>query len=836
MDSLPKKPSPFLLRHIFHLGIRQKVALILFAALFIALTFSSWLAFQSQRENILRETDVRGAELTYFIAEALADDVVGYNYHSIELWLKKIVKNEDIAHIKVLSAKGNVIAEAGPGLGDAGEKMAVFNENIRVNNEVVGRLVLGLTTKRIAQTLQQQRSAYIKREAIVILLIVSIVFLAMSYFILRPINRISRVIGELRSAKDEGPAPAGDRASSSGDSASAGALAPPERKLAIETLPVTVGDEIGDLARAFVRLQRRTDEAMEGLSRSERKNRALVEAIPDMMLRLSRDGICLDCKIPHDLPAAIKPQRLVGRHIREVMPGEVGNTLLEHINRALTTRQAQLFHYVQEGDGGLLNFEARVTVGTDDEILVIVRDITEHKHLEERIRFLAHFDSLTHLPNRVMFKERLNTTLEQARQRSSPVAVLLMDLDNFKIVNDTLGHDAGDLLLQGVAERLQRCLRTSDFIARPEKGEAGATISRAGGDEFTILLTRIVDAADVMQATRRILETLAAPFRIHGREIGVGASLGIALFPNDGADAETLIKNADAAMNHAKNEGRNGYRFYTQAMNTTHSRRLALETHLRKALENAELRLHYQPQVEIASGRIVGVECLLRWHQPELGPVSPAEFIPLAEDTGLILPIGAWVLREACTQARAWQQPGLGRLRMAVNISSVQFRQPGFGASVRQILRETGLPSDCLELELTEGVLLRNNEEILRTLREIKEMGVHLSLDDFGTGYSSLSYLKRFPLDTLKIDRSFVLDLPNDPDNTAIASAIIAMAQSLKFQVIAEGVENEAQLAFLRGKGCDLVQGFLFSPAVPAAELLDMLRRQQPPAHAVAGN
>ena len=240
--------------------------------------------------------------------------------------------------------------------------------------------------------------------------------------------------------------------------------------------------------------------------------------------------------------------------------------------------------------------------------------------------------------------------------------------------------------------------------------------------------------------------------------------------------------------------------------------------------------------MEIASGRIVGVECLLRWHQPELGPVSPAEFIPLAEDTGLILPIGAWVLREACTQARAWQQQGLARLRMAVNISSVQFRQPGFGASVRQTLHETGLPPDCLELELTEGVLLRNNEEILRTLREIKEMGVSLSLDDFGTGYSSLSYLKRFPLDTLKIDRSFVLDLPNDPDNTAIASAIIAMAQSLKFQVIAEGVENEAQLDFLRGKGCDLVQGYLFSPAVPAAELLDMLRRQQPPTRAVAWN
>jgi diguanylate cyclase (GGDEF)-like protein len=410
-----------------------------------------------------------------------------------------------------------------------------------------------------------------------------------------------------------------------------------------------------------------------------------------------------------------------------------------------------------------------------------------------------------------------------------------MDLDNFKIVNDTLGHEAGDLLLQGVAERLQRMLRTSDYITRQPQNEPGAILSRSGGDEFTVLLTRIADAAAAMQAARRILESLSQPFRLSGHEIGVTASLGIALFPNDGADADALIKNADTAMNHAKDEGRNSWRFYTQAMNNTLSRRLTLENRLRRALENKELRLYYQPQVEIASGRIIGVESLMRWTHPDLGTVSPAEFIPIAEETGLILPIGAWALREACAQNRAWSRLGFD-LRVAVNISGVQFRQPGFVAMVRETLRDTGLPAHNLEIELTEGVLLRNTEEILQTLREIKALGAHLSIDDFGTGYSSLSYLKRFPLDTLKIDRSFVRGLPNDRDDAAITSAIIAMAHALKLQVVAEGVENEAQLAFLHHRYCHLIQGYLISAAVPAAALTEMLGAQRPPIVASARN
>ena len=782
MEQPTKNRERSRLRRLFGLGIRQKVALVLFVTLFITLTGSGWLALQSQGEDILRETRFRGTELAHFIAQSLANSVVGYDYHTIELWLQEAAKNEDIAYVKVISARGNTMAESGTPPERTGH-IALFSEDIRVNSEVVGKLVLGLSTERIAQTLAKQKSAYITRESIVILLLVVIEFIVISYLILRPITRISDVMSVAQSAeedRDEIPLAPDDAATSSGS---------PVPDPAMTELPVRTRDEIGDLARNFLNLQERRQHAITGLRRSERKNRALVNAMPDMMLRLSRDGVCLDCKIPRQLPATLMPERMVGKHILESMPTDIGNTLLEHLNKAFATHQIQIFHYSQEAGNKTLDFEARITVGTDDEAMAIMRDVTEQRHMEERIHFLAHFDSLTQLPNRLLFKERLHTAIEHERHQDKTVAVIHMDLDNFKIINDTLGHDAGDLLLQGVAERLQRMLRTSDYITRQPRKEPGAILSRSGGDEFTVLLTGIADAAAAMRAARRILETLSQPFRISGHEIGVTASIGIALFPNDGADAETLIKNADTAMNHAKDEGRNSWRFYTQAMNNTLSRRLTLENRLRRALENKELRLYYQPQVEIASGRIVGVESLMRWTHPDLGTVSPAEFIPIAEDTGLILPIGAWALREACAQNRAWSRLGFD-LRVAVNISGVQFRQPGFVALVRETLRDTGLPARSLEIELTEGVLMRHSKDTLQTLREIKALGVHLSIDDFGTGYSSLSYLKRFPLDTLKIDRSFVCGLPNDSDDAAISSAIIAMAHALKFQVVAEGVKR----------------------------------------------
>lgn len=803
-NSVPGFPGnrekPSWLRRILRLGIRQKVALVLVATLLISLTVSGWLAFQSQHHDIMQETHRHGVELTHVIARALANPVVGHDYHSIELILTEVMGNKDITYAKVLSPRGNVMAELGTTPAND-QNMARFNEDIRLNGELVGQVILGLSLGRIGDSLRQQRTALIHREFVVIVLIVMAAFIAVSFLVLRPITAISRVMSAVRRDDDSpGEVPLAD---------------------IYQELPSSQHDEIGDLARTFVRLQESTSGAMEKLRRSEQKHRALVEAMPDMMFRLSRDGRFLDCKPPRKTRDAFPGSSPCGRHVSEVLTADVATTLLDHLHNALATGQSGEFRYMQETGNGTRNYEARVTTSGEDEVLVIVRDVTEHREMEEQIHFLAHYDNLTHLPNRRLFKQRLQEAVVQTHRDEHAVAVMIIDLDHFKVINDTLGHDIGDLLLQGVAERLQRCLRANDYIARTDEANT-ALVSRAGGDEFALLLTDLADVGNAAQVARRVLETLKTPFRLRGNEINVNASLGIALYPNDGVDVEALIKNADAALAHAKNEGRNTYRFYTKDMNAAFSRRLALEGHLRKALERAELELHYQPLVNIATGRTVGVEALLRWRQPELGMVSPAEFIPLAEDTGLILPIGEWALRTACAQAAAWERQGLP-LRVAVNLSGVQFRQPGLTSTVVEALRAARLAPERLELELTEGILLRNSDEVMRTLAELKALGVHLSVDDFGTGYSSLSYLKRFAPHTLKIDRSFIRDVTERRDDAAIVTAILAMARSLKLQVVAEGVENAEQLAFLSAHGCDLAQGFFFSPAVPAEKLPSLL-------------
>ena len=452
------------------------------------------------------------------------------------------------------------------------------------------------------------------------------------------------------------------------------------------------------------------------------------------------------------------------------------------------------------------------------------QDISERKQAEDQIRFLAFYDGLTRLPNRLLFLEGLNLSLASARRQDRRLGVLFLDLDRFKRINDTLGHSAGDRLLQAVAERLKRCLRSSDTLARGEVAAAGDTVARLGGDEFIVLLTDMARGEDAAKVARRILEALADPFRLDEQEVFITGSLGISVFPHDGEDADTLLKNADTAMYHAKDAGRNGYQFYSGSMNAAAFQRLSMENNLRRALERDEFLLHFQPQVDVATGAIVGAEALVRWRHPELGLVSPADFIPLAEETGLILPIGEWVLRRACVQARAWQDAGYPPLHMAVNISGRQFRQQLLVRSVEQAVAAAGYDPRRLELEITESVLMRSAEETVRTLRHLKEMGSRISVDDFGTGYSSLNYLTRFPIDALKIDQSFVRDITTDPADAAITTAVIAMAAGLKLEVIAEGVETPEQVAFLRRQGCHLMQGYHFSRPVPAEEFEKLLQ------------
>ena len=443
------------------------------------------------------------------------------------------------------------------------------------------------------------------------------------------------------------------------------------------------------------------------------------------------------------------------------------------------------------------------------------RDITERMQAEERIAFLAHHDALTGLPNRVLLRDRFAHALVMAERSRSRVAMLYLDLDNFKVVNDTLGHTAGDELLLEVVTRLSRCTRDSD------------TISRQGGDEFILLLNEIPDLETVERIANDILANLSEPVEINGHALNASCSIGVAVYPEDGNDFDRLLQKADTAMYNAKDAGRNTYRFFDNRMNQQAHEHLLLQNRLNQALFRFEFHLHYQPQLEVDSGRIIGVEALLRWHNSELGDVVPARFIPVAEDCGLIVPIGAWVLEEACRQAQAWRKAGWPDMTMSVNLSALQFRRAGLIETVAKVLRMSGLPPHLLELELTESILLQDVENNLDTVRQLKALGVRLSIDDFGTGYSSLSYLKRFAVDRLKIDRSFVRDISTDPDDAAIVRAVIQLARSLRLGIIAEGVETQEQLAFLQEEGCREVQGFLFSRPLAPEGLEDFLRERK---------
>ncbi|MCL5801292.1 MAG: EAL domain-containing protein [Gammaproteobacteria bacterium] len=469
-------------------------------------------------------------------------------------------------------------------------------------------------------------------------------------------------------------------------------------------------------------------------------------------------------------------------------------------------------HYKLARERERLSFEIQSANAELTRLNEELEQLIEEK--SRRMMHISNYDALTNLPNRLLFTDRLQQALRYAQRNTRCVALMSLDLDRFKIVNESLGHPHGDALLQAVAKRLINCVRVID------------TLARVGGDEFMFILSDLVNVQDAADIARKVLDVLADPFVLEENECFISASIGISLYPSDGEDSTTLVKNADAALHHAKRQGRNNYQYYAEQMNAAALQRLTLESNLRHALEREEFVLYYQPQLDLESGAIIGVEALLRWQSPERGLVPPAAFIPLLEETGLIVPVGEWVLRTACAQNRAWQIEGLAPIRVSINLSALQFRQPDFAETIARILQETGLDPgwEGLEIELTESLLIHNVEETIKTLHKLRAMRIRVSIDDFGTGYSSLTYLKRFPLFGLKIDRSFVNDLLRNPEDAAIVSAIIALAHSLKLNVIAEGVETLEQLRFLRELKCDEMQGYLFSPPMPAPAVAVLLR------------
>ena len=555
----------------------------------------------------------------------------------------------------------------------------------------------------------------------------------------------------------------------------------------------------------------------QGLTESEARLRAIVATAMDAVVQIDAQGIVTGWNGQAESIFGWAPSEAIGQALHQmIIPPQYREA---HI--------LGLKHFLASGQGPLLNKRLEITALHRDgrefpveltisparwhdkiEFCAFVRDITERKQSEQFILHLATHDALTGLPNRHLLQDRIQQALIQVQRENRQAAVLFIDLDQFKTINDSLGHDVGDQLLKAVAQRLVSSLRSRD------------TVARSGGDEFVVVLPDISDTQEAATVAQKLLDALIAPYQITGNDLRTSASIGVALFPDDGENVETLLKNSDLAMYYAKEAGRNNCQFFTQKMNLVVAEKHAMGTDLHHALARNELLLNFQPIVSIASGKLAAMEVLLRWQHPRLGLIPPLKFIPLAEEIGLIVPIGEWVLEAACMQLKAWQQQGYNIPRLAINLSVKQFRQKTLVDTVSRILAKTGVEARCLELEITESLLMENTDEVADTLRKLSAMGLEISIDDFGTGYSSLNYLKRFPINSLKIDRSFVMDITTDADDTAIVTAIIALAHSLQMKVIAEGVETGQQLAFLRQQGCDLYQGYDFSEPLSAADVV----------------
>lgn len=516
-------------------------------------------------------------------------------------------------------------------------------------------------------------------------------------------------------------------------------------------------------------------------------------------------------------------QEVLGRPPRflRTAAAELGGDPFEAIYRSIRSKgRWDHEQWSQRKNGEEFAERLSVSAITDDEArivqyIVVFSDITQRKQDEERIRYQANYDGLTGLPNRSLFMDRLTQALNMAARTDQRLGLMFIDLDGFKLVNDTLGHDVGDELLVEAAKRLMSCVRTGD------------TVARLGGDEFTIIMPNLGDIRNAPVVAQRIIDMLEQPFNLKNHEAFVSASIGITTFPDDAGDPHTLLKNADAAMYRAKEQGKANYQFFTADLNAQVSERMILKNGLSKALERDEFMLYYQPKCELATGRLTGVEALLRWKSAELGMISPVKFIPVMEETGLIGAVGEWALEMACYQHRLWRDAGHGHMRVAVNLSVRQLRQPHLAQTIESILAKTGIDPSGIELEITESMIMKDTENAVSMLRNLSDMGIHLAMDDFGTGYSSLSYLKRFPLHTIKIDRSFVNDIATDPDDLEIIRTIITMGHSLRRRIVAEGVETEEQRVLLRKLRCDEMQGYLLSPPVPAAEIDRMLESTQ---------
>lgn len=791
------------------LGPRLLAAILLAstALALVATAVQLWADYRSDLSAIDEEL----AQIERSTLDALANSVWSYNETQIQLTLHGLLQARDVQHVEVRAGRNEVYSAGQLSHG------RVLTREFELREPTGSRAPLGTLRVQVSldgvyQRLLERGMILLAAESAKAFLIALVILVLVNRWVTRHLERMAGHTRELMSLDRLGREPLQlQRSARRGDELDQVASA-------LNEMSDALAKELGRRSAA--------DAERERLFDAYEQNRWLLQSIIDntpalVFVRDLRSRFLLVNRRYRE--AFTGGADVVGLHVEEVYgPAEAAGYIIEDQRAVLAGGHSELELEVEQ-DGGrrtylTQRFPLRRADGELFAIGCVATDITERKRDEERIRFLAQNDVLTGLPNRSLFRDRVTQAIAQAQRSGAQVAVMFLDLDHFKNVNDSLGHETGDELLKAAAARLRGCLR------------AGDTAARQGGDEFVLCLPTLTDGQQVIPIAEKLLEALRRPFPIGANELHVRGSLGISLYPGDGDDADQLMRAADAAMYHAKDKGRDTFRFFTAELNNTAQRRLALANRLYEALQRREFVLHYQPKVELTTGRIFGAEALIRWPQADGSFIGPHEFIRVAEETGQIGPLGEWILREACAEAVRWHRRGHAGISVAVNLSPQQLLRPGFPEFAEGVLRETGLPPKSLEIEITEGLLMARSAENMTALESLAGLGIRLAIDDFGTGYSSLAYLQRFPVSVLKIDRSFTDGVGIDPGDTAIVTAIIAMAHSLRLDVVAEGVETADQAQFLKAHGCRGAQGFHFSRAVPPEQFQRLLGERAPEA------
>lgn len=792
------------------LNLRGKLFLIVSLGLLIVFSIFGTFRIYQARSAVKDEISRSGTERSTLIAEAVANMIIAYDYSNLESLAERIVQMEDVEQINVKNRDGKVMVSRNSADFNPDRHRLAFTSPVVFSGQTIGEVEILLSMERL-----ENAASAVYRNIIIIFSLFAIMFGTLIYatvsaFVVKPLTRLSNAADQLA---------LGDFSAQ---------------------LPPDSGDELGHMVRAFsaMRESRKQVEVelnnlntslesivtarIAELRDSEAYVHAVLANINEGIIVIGEGGVIISFNTAAEKIFGYRGEEILNHNFSELVSSENIEQSGKYYKYSEEQQDAPAFGVTKEVVGIRKDFSAfplelkTSQLRIQNRILYITtaRDISDRKDAEQRIRYMASHDALTSLPNRTLLQDRIQQTLVHNKRRQLKAAVLFIDLDKFKIINDTLGHDIGDGLLKEAASRLQAEVRSED------------TVARQGGDEFIILLSNISQPDDAGVIAQKLQHTLTRPFNIKGKELHIGASIGIAIYPDDGETMDLLLKNSDIAMYHAKESGRGNFQFFSDKMNAQAAEKQALNSDLRHAVERNELFLVYQPVVDMLSGEINGMEVLIRWQHPKLGLISPVKFIPLAEESGLILIIGEWVLRAACRQLTEWRNHGYEVPRLAINLSAKQFRQKSLAETIAFILDETGVKPGSIGIEITESMLVHNIDEVVDTLLKLSNMGLEISIDDFGTGYSSLSYLKRFPIDKLKIDKTFVDDIATHADDAAIVKAIIAMAHGLQMKVVTEGVETQAQLDFLRMHGCEQYQGYLFCKPLPAAEIVSRLPRK----------